>query len=75
MKDDANRCETTTRTVRARTYCISAFQGLSARSTQHSIKKVLRVTKPLNVFDETPCITGRAVKSFPQLTGWERLLG
>ena len=37
---------------------------------QHSIKKVLRVTKPHNVVDEVkaPCNTGMAVKSFPPFT-------
>ena len=62
-------------TVRARTNGIYAFW--SAACIQHSIKKMLQVTKPLDVLDEvkTPCITGMAAKSFTPLTGWERLLG
>ena len=75
MNDDANWYEKTKRIVRATTYCVYAFW--SAVCIQHSIKKVLQVTKPLNVRGEvkTSCITSMAVKSFLLLTGWERLLG
>ena len=45
MKGDANRCEKTKHTVRARTD------------------------------QNTPRITGMAVKSFPPLSGWKGLLG
>ena len=38
MKDDANWCEKTKRTVRARTYCIYAFRSVVCM--QHGIEKV-----------------------------------
>ena len=60
------------KTVRVRTYCIYAFRSFVCQ--QHSIKKVLRVTKPLNIPDEvkTPCNTSMAV---PPPASQERLLG
>ena len=61
-------------TLKARTYCIYAFGSVIC--IQHGIKRVLWVTKLLNVFDlvKTPCITSMAVKRFLLITGWERLL-
>ena len=50
MKDEANWCEKTECTVRARTYCIHAFRSVVC--IQHGIRKLLRAAKPLNVFDE-----------------------
>ena len=43
MKDDANWCEKTKRTVRARTYRIHAFRSVAC--IQHGIRKMLQVTK------------------------------
>ena len=68
--------------VRNETHCQS--EGLlhlcffwSVVCIHQGIKKMLQLTKPLNVLDEvkTPSITQLAVKSFPPLTGWERLPG
>ena len=61
MKDDANWCEKTKHTVRARTYCLHAFGALPPDSTA---SRALRVTTPLNAVGvQTPCITGMAAKS------------
>ena len=56
------------RTVGARTPSISA---LGTAVCMHGIRRVLRVTKPLDVLHEvnTRCGAGMAVKSFPPLTG------
>ena len=74
MKGNANWCEKTKRTDRARTY--SSYGLRRVVCIQHGIKKRLRVTKLLHILDEgkTPCNTGVAVKSFPPRTHWGILL-